>query len=466
MTNELRNSKHSADDALAYEKVDALRSGLLSRAGPLREQHGRGEGLATLAPPDAVAFPESVAEIQAIMRLCSQHNVPVIPFGSGTSLEGHVTAPHGGLCIDLSKMNKIIEVRQEDLDCTIEPGVTREQLNAYLRDQGLFFPIDPGANATLGGMASTRASGTNAVRYGTMRDIVLSADIVLSDGRLITTGGRARKSSAGYDLTRLFIGSEGTLGIICQLRVRLFGIPESISSAVCQFDSLEGAVQCVAETIQVGVPVARMELLDEVQIAACNAYSNLSFELAPTLFFEFHGSEASVHDQTELVEQLAQANGGLGFQWETTTEKRAALWKARHDAYFAAKALRPGTTAAITDVCVPMSRLVECIRQTRADIDMLGLQAPIVGHVGDGNFHVIILIDENNSDEVARFQDFDTQLVARALEMEGTCTGEHGIGSGKRAKLVNELGEGAVELMRFIKQGFDPTGIMNPGKIV
>ena len=375
-------------------------------------------------------------------------------------------ALRGGITIDVTNMNEVLEVNAEDLDCRVQPGVTRKQLNEFLRDTGLFFPIDPGANASLGGMSATRASGTNAVRYGTMRENVLGLTVVLADGRIIKTGGRARKSSAGYDLTRLFVGSEGTLGIITEVRLRLYGIPEAISAAVCPFDSLEGAVNTVMLTIQSGIPVARIELLDEVQMDALNKYSDLDYPLRPTLFFEFHGTDAGVEEQVTLVGEIASEFGGGNFQWATRTEDRNHLWQARHDAYYAALALRPGSSGWATDVCVPISNLAECILETRRDIDESDLLCPIVGHVGDGNFHLLFMIDpENEKEDLSRYQPLNDRLVERTLRMGGTCTGEHGIGSGKLKYMQSEHGE-SLELMRKIKQAYDPNNLMNPGKVI
>ncbi len=432
----------------------------------VREQHGRGEGGFSPLPPDIVCFANSTEEVAAIVRLCAEHKVPVIPFGTGTSLEGHVLALKGGVSIDLSHMNEILEVNTEDLDCRVEAGVTRKQLNNHIRDTGLFFAVDPGADASLGGMAATRASGTNAVRYGTMRESVLGLTVVMPDGRIVHTGGRARKSAAGYDLTRLLVGSEGTLGVITEVQLRLFGIPEAVSAAVCQYDTLEGAVNTVIQTIQLGVPVARIELLDEVQLGACIAYSKLEeYARKPTLFFEFHGTENSVKEQTETVDEISRENGGGDFRWATRQEDRNALWQARHDAYFAAVALRPGKRGISSDVCVPISRLAECIVESRADIEESGLVAPIVGHVGDGNFHVLFVIDPDDPKEAGRMEWVNERMVHRALAMGGTCTGEHGIGVGKMDFLVAEQGE-AVGVMRTVKMALDPDNIMNPGKIL
>ncbi|MBM3581749.1 MAG: FAD-binding protein [Alphaproteobacteria bacterium] len=429
------------------------------------ERHGRDESYHPGHAPDAVVFPQSTEEVVALVRACAARKVPIIPFGVGTSLEGHVAALQGGICLDLSRMNRIIAVRPEDMDATCEAGVTRKQLNEYVRDRGLFFTVDPGADATLGGMAATRASGTNAVRYGTMRDKVLSLVVVLSDGRVIRTSRRARKSAAGYDLTHLFVGSEGTLGVITELTVRLNGIPEAISAAVTAFPDLASAVDTVIATLQSGVPVARIELLDEVQMKALNRYAKLSYREAPTLFFEFHGSDKGVVEQVETVKALARDFGGSDFQWAARPEDRAKLWQARHDAHYAAMALRPGARGMATDVCVPISRLAECILETRADIDRSGLVAPIVGHVGDGNFHVIFVIDPDDADEIRRAQAVNERMVLRAIAMDGTCTGEHGVGYGKIGFLAAEHGE-ALGAMRAIKRALDPGGIMNPGKIL
>ncbi len=438
----------------------------LSVAQAIRDHHGRGEDYMALMPPDAVVFPTCTEEVAAIVQACAASRTPIIPFGAGSSLEGHVQARLGGVCIDLSRMNQILSVNTEDLDCRVQAGVTRLQLNEFLRDQGLFFPIDPGANATLGGMAATRASGTNAVRYGTMRDAVLGLTAVMPDGQIITTGGRARKSSAGYDLTRLLVGSEGTLAVITEVQVRLFGIPEAISSAVVAFDSLQGAVDTVIQAIQLGLPMARVELLDTLAMRACIAYSRLDgFSEAPTLFLEFHGSPTGVAEQAETFRLLADENGGGAYRWAEKAEARSALWKARHDAYFAALALAPGKRALATDVCVPISRLAECILATRQDLDESGILSPILGHVGDGNFHCVVLLDPHDPAEIEHAHAFSSRLVERALAMGGTCTGEHGIGQGKKPYLLKEHGP-AVAVMRAIKQALDPQGLMNPGKVI
>jgi len=437
----------------------------LSTAEAVCQQHGKDESFHEVAAPDAVAFAASTEEVAAIVTACARHKTPVIPYGTGTSLEGHVQALHGGVCIDLSQMNAILQVNGEDLDCRVQPGVTRKQLNTHLRDSGLFFPIDPGADASLGGMTATRASGTNAVRYGTMRENVLGLTVVLADGRVIRTGGRARKSAAGYDLTRMFVGSEGTLGVITEVQLRLYGIPEAISSAVCSFPTLEGAVKTVTQTIQLGIPVARIELLDEFQMDAINRYSKLSYPVQPTLFFEFHGSDNGVREQAEMVGEIAEEFGGGDFQWTSHQEDRNKLWQARHDAYYAAMALRPGCKGWATDVCVPISALTECLLETRKDIDASGILAPIVSHAGDGNFHLVFLVDTGDAEEMAKAAKVNDRMVARALAAGGTCTGEHGVGYGKIEFLKDEHGE-AVSVMRQIKNALDPDNIMNPGKIL
>jgi D-lactate dehydrogenase (cytochrome) len=431
----------------------------------VREQHAHTTTYIPLQAPDGVSFPENSQEVQEIVRICAQHCVPVIPFGTGTSLEGHVNAPGGGISVDMSRMKKIVSVNAEDLDCTVEPGVTRSELNQHLRDTGLFFPIDPGADASLGGMASTRASGTNAVRYGTMRENVIALTAVMADGRAVTTAKRAKKSAAGYDLTRLLIGSEGTLGIITSLTLKLYGIPQAISGGVCPFPSVDAACQAVIATIQMGVPVARIELVNALQMRAMKDYSKLDYPETPCLFLEFHGSETGVAEQAETFGEIAQELGGGAFMWTTVAEERAKLWKARHDAYWASLTLRPGAKGLSTDVCVPISRLAECIAETEADIADTGLIAPIVGHVGDGNFHVMVLMDMNDPAEIEQAERFVERLNYRAIAMEGTCTGEHGIGQGKMPFLEYELGPG-VDVMRAIKQALDPRNIMNPGKVI
>ena len=437
----------------------------LSTSAAVCAQHGKDESYHPPHPPDAVAFARSTDEVSAIVKLCADHKTPVIPFGTGTSLEGDVAALAGGVCVDLSQMNRILRVNAEDLDATVEAGVTRKQLNEYLRDTGLFFPIDPGADASLGGMAATRASGTNAVRYGTMRENVLSLTVVLADGTIIRTARRARKSAAGYDLTRLFVGSEGTLGIITELTVRLYGIPEAISAAVCAFPTIESAVDTVIVIIQSGIAVARIELLDDLQMAAINKYSKLNHKAAPTLFFEFHGTPTGVAEQAEVVQAIAAEHGGQDFRWATTPEERSKLWQARHDAYYAALAMRPGSKGLATDVCVPISRLAECISETKRDLASSPIPYALVGHVGDGNFHLVFMIDPDRPEELAEASRLNDQMVARALAMEGTSTGEHGVGYGKMDFMLAEHGE-AVGVMRTIKKALDPNGILNPGKIV
>ena len=430
----------------------------------LREQHANTLTWLKREPPDAVLFAETEAEVSKIVKLCAEARVPVIPFGTGTSLEGHVNAPFGGVSLDLSRMNRILAVHEADLDCVVESGVTRKVLNEYLRGSGLFFPVDPGADASLGGMAATRASGTNAVRYGTMRDAVLGLTAVLADGSVIKTGGRARKSSAGYDLTRLLIGSEGTLGVITSLTLKLYGIPETILSAVCPFDSIEGACNATIAALQMGIPLARIELADEAQIRACNAYSHLHLPETPTLFLEFHGTASGAREQVEAFAEIARAEGGGEYRWAERPEDRTKLWQARHDAYWAARGLKPGAEVLSTDVCVPISALAACVTATREDIDRLGLLAPIVGHVGDGNFHVMPLIEPSDPEERRRVQAFLNRLVERALACGGTCTGEHGVGQGKINYLAAEHGPG-VEVMAAIKKALDPLNILNPGKI-
>ncbi len=431
----------------------------------IRDQHSHTTTYLPSQAPDGVAFARSTEDVQEIVRVCAQHRVPVVPFGTGTSLEGHVNAPGGGISIDLSGMNKVLAVHAEDLDCTVEAGVTRQDLNTYLRDTGLFFPIDPGANASLGGMASTRASGTNAVRYGTMRENVLSVKAVMPDGAIVTTAKRARKSSAGYDLTRLLVGAEGTLGVITELTVRLYGIPQAISGGVCPFPDVASACKAVIETVQMGVPVARIELINGLGMRAFNNYAKLGYPETPCLFVEFHGTDAGVKEEAETFGEIAAAHGGGPFRWTADADERNRLWKARHDAYWAGMTLRPGARALSTDVCVPISRLAECIVETEADIARSGLVAPIVGHVGDGNFHVLALMDMDDAREIEAVEAFVARLNMRAIAMDGTCTGEHGVGQGKMAFLPHELGAG-VDVMRAIKQALDPQDIMNPGKVL
>jgi D-lactate dehydrogenase (cytochrome) len=431
----------------------------------IREQHGHTTTWHENQWPDAVAFAQSTEEVSEIVKVCATHKVPIIAFGTGTSLEGHVNAPAGGISIDVSQMRRVLEINSEDLDCVIQPGITRKALNEYLRDTGLFFPIDPGADASLGGMAATRASGTNAVRYGTMKDNIISLEVVLPDGCVIRTGKRAKKSSAGYDLTRLMIGSEGTLGIITELTVKLQGIPEAMSSATCSFPTVEAACNAVILTIQMGIPMARIELLDELQVKACNAYSKLSLPETPLLLLEFHGSASGVAEQAKTFGEVAEEFGGFDFAWTTSAEERTKLWQARHDAYWACLGWRPGATAIATDVCVPISQLAECVTKAQAKLSELGLEAPVVGHVGDGNFHTSVLVMADDAEEMAKAESYVSWLAETAIDMDGTCTGEHGVGQGKRGYLDKELG-GAVDIMRSIKTAIDPDNIMNPGKII
>ena len=459
----------TASAPLPAALVEALRQQFgtrYSQGESVRLQHGRDESKHEPMLPDGVVFAESTEEVAAVVRLCREHRVPVIPYGVGSSVEGHVLAVHGGISIDLSGMNRVLSIHAEDLDVTVQAGVTRKQLNDELKGTGLFFPIDPGADATLGGMAATRASGTNAVRYGTMRENVLSLTVVTPEGKIVRTGSRARKSSAGYDLTRLFVGSEGTLGIITELTVKLYPIPEAMSAAVCAFPSVDAAVDTVIQTIQLGVPVARVELLDALTLQAINRYSKTTLPEAPTLFFEFHGSDSGVQEQAELTQEIAQGNGGQDFQWATRQEDRSRLWQARHDAYFACLQLKPGARCFPTDVCVPISRLAECIHATNEDIAQVSLPIALFGHVGDGNFHLVVLVDTDNPKEMAEGEWISQRVVERAIAMEGTCTGEHGIGLGKQHYLLQEHGEDGVALMRTLKTALDPLNLMNPGKIL
>jgi D-lactate dehydrogenase (cytochrome) len=451
--------------AAVLEELKALLGDRATASKGIREHHGKDESYFPCAPPDAVVFPESTEEVRDIVNICRRHRTPMIPFGVGTSLEGHVLAIHGGVCVDVGRMNKVLAVHEADLDAVVQAGVTRKQLNEHVRHTGLFFPIDPGADATIGGMAATRASGTNAVRYGTMRENVLSLTVVLADGRVITTSRRSRKSAAGYDLTRLFVGSEGTLGIITEVTVRLYAVPEAMSAAICSFPDIAGAVDTVIQTLQAGIPIARSEALCATTMKAINAYSKTGYREQPTLFLEFHGTQAGVEEQARLVQDIARENGGMDFEWTTRAEDRTRLWSARHQAYFACLQLRPGARAVSTDVCVPISRLTECIVETSKDIAKASVPIPLFGHVGDGNFHCEILVKPDSEAELAEARAFNERVVDRALAMEGTCTGEHGIGMGKMKSLRKEL-EGAVELMATIKRGFDPENLMNPGKVV
>jgi D-lactate dehydrogenase (cytochrome) len=451
-------------EAFLSQLEDRFGAALTTAAAAL-EHHGKDESWHANAPPDAVVYPASTEDVAALVKLCAEYRVPVVPFGAGTSLEGHVLAIRGGVCVDMTRMNRVLAVHADDLDVTVEAGVTRKQLNRELHATGLFFPIDPGADATLAGMAATRASGTNAVRYGTMRENVLAIKAVLADGSIVQTAGRARKSSAGYDLTRLLVGSEGTLGIITELTVKLYPQPEAVSAATCAFPTVDAAVRTVMQTIQLGVPIARCELLDALTIGAVNRYSKLGLREAPMLFCEFHGTPAGVAEQAQTVQAIARELGGMDFQWTTLQEERTRLWQARHDAYPACMQLRPGNRAVATDVCVPISRLAECIAATNEDIERASMPIALFGHVGDGNFHLVILIDPQNPGDIEEAQALNTRVVMRALDMDGTCTGEHGIGFGKMDFLEAELGS-AVPAMRAIKRALDPHDIMNPGKVV
>ena len=449
------------------DTIDALKKLFGDRvqtSRAVRQQFGKDESFHPSLPPHAVIRVRDKQEVQQIVKICGQHKTPIVPHGAGTSLEGGIGAVKGGVCIDTSEMNNIIEVHAEDFDVVVQPGVTRRQLNEYLRDTGMFFSIDPGANATIGGMAATRASGTNAVRYGTMRENVINVEAVLADGSLIRTSKRARKSAAGYDLTRLLVGSEGTLGIFTEITLRVYPIPEAISAAVCTFETLEGAVNSVIEVIQFGIPIARVELLDELTMKSINMYSNTDYSESPTLFLEFHGSESGVREQAEQTQEIVREHGGNKFQWTSNTEQRNKMWRARHDVAWAAKLLHPAGEIWSTDVCVPISKLAECINETRKDIDEAKLLAPIVGHVGDGNFHLLLLVDHDDPEEVERAEALHRRMVLRALEMDGTCTGEHGIGYGKIEFLKIEHGN-AIEPMKMIKSALDPDNIFNPGKV-
>jgi D-lactate dehydrogenase (cytochrome) len=457
-----RPLRSAAQDVIA--RLHNVLGDRLSTAPATREQHGKDLTWAAGHAPDAVAFVQTTEEVQAVVVACAEHRVPVIPFGTGTSLEGHFTAPWGGISIDLNGMNHILEVNSQDLDCRVEAGVTRKALNVHLRDQGLFFPIDPGADASLGGMAATRASGTNAVRYGTMRENVMGLTVVMANGEIVRTGGRAKKSSAGYDLTRLMVGSEGTLGVITEVALRLQGIPEGMAAGVCSFPSVEACCLTTIETIQSGIPVARIELVDAAHIKAINAYSKLTLAEAPTLFVEFHGTHVGVKEQSELFHAIAAEHGGGDFQWATKEEDRQKLWQARHDAFWASKAMAPVHMDTFsTDVCVPISHLAECVEETRIDLERHSIFGPMIGHVGDGNFHVGMYCDSSDAAEVSLVKAAYDRMIARALKMGGTCTGEHGIGSGKRKYLRDEHGNG-VDVMIAIKTALDPQNIMNPGK--
>lgn len=448
-----------ASDILKQRFGDRFQSG-----ASVCEQHAHTLTYLQNQPPDAVVFAQSAEDVAWIVQVCAEHRCPVIPFGVGSSLEGQLNAPSGGISIDLSQMNEVIEVHPQDLTVTVQPGVTRKALNVYLRDTGLFFPIDPGADASLGGMASTRASGTNAVRYGTMKDNVLGLRAVMADGREINTASRAKKTSAGYDLTRLMVGAEGTLGVITELTLKLHGVPESIVGGVCNFPTVSAACEAAIQTIQYGIPIARIELLDAMQVKACNTYSKLDLAEVPTMFVEFHGTESSTQEQSALFGEIIADCGGSDFKWTADEAERNKLWQARHDSYWAARGLRPAADAIVTDACVPISRLAQCVEETCADIAENNLVAPIVGHVGDGNFHVLVLVDLQNDAEVAVAKAFSGRLSDRAIAMGGTCTGEHGIGQGKKQYLRDELGD-SVDFMALIKNALDPDNIMNPGKI-
>ena len=450
--------------------VQALRAILgdrVSTAASVKEHHSHGESWHAAAEPDAVVFPETTDEVSRVVTACAAHGAPVIAFGIGSSLEAHVNAIHGGVSIDLTRMTKVLRLSADDMDVTVEAGLTHRKLNDHLKNTGLMFMVDPGADATIGGMTATRASGTAAVRYGTMRDTVLGLTVVLADGRVVRTGGRARKSSSGYDLTRLFVGSEGTLGIITEVTLRLYGRPEAITTAVCNFPSMEAAATTVIQTIQLGVPVARIEIIDEAQLRVVNQYSKTSFPEAPTLFFEFHGpSQAVVEEHARLVKDVTDEHGGSAFRWTSSLEERAKLWEARHNALYATIASRPGCKAWTSDVCVPIAHLAECIVETQADLAASSLVAPLVGHAGDGNFHLIFMLDPNDPDERARVAAANHRLVERALKFGGTCSGEHGVGTGKLKYLEQEHGAEALAVMRQVKAALDPKNLMNPGKLV
>ncbi len=472
MTNQARPTLRRREGRLSAKTIADVTDALAARFGnrlvtsqAAREQHGHTLTWLENAPPDAVVYAESRDDVIDAVRICAVHDAPIVPFGAGTSLEDHLNALHGGVSLDCARMDKVLAVHAEDLDCVVEPGVTRKALNEHLRDTGLFFPIDPGADATIGGMAATRASGTNAVRYGTMKDAVISLGIVTAEGAFLRTASRAKKSAAGYDLTRLFVGSEGTLGVIVEVTLRLAGVPEAIAGGHCPFPSVRAACDATIQTIQSGLPIARIELLDALQVKACNAYSKLELPETPTLFVEFHGSEEGVAEQARRFGEIAGDHGGGTFVWATRPEERSRLWQARHDVFWADSVFRPGARAFATDVCVPISRLADCVEETQRDIAELGLVAPIVGHVGDGNFHVTPLVDMNEPAEIARAESFSARLARRAIAMEGTCTGEHGVGRHKIAYVEEEHSPETLELMRRVKAAFDPMGLFNPGKI-
>jgi len=453
-------------DQSVLAELKALLGDRVSTSAAVREHHGKDESYFPYALPDAVVFLKTTEEVRDVVNICRRHRVPMIPYGVGTSLEGHILAVKGGVCIDLSQMNQLLAVHEADLDAVVQAGVTRKQLNEHIKHTGLFFPVDPGADATLGGMAATRASGTNAVRYGTMRENVLSLKVVLADGRIIQTSRRAKKSAAGYDLTRLFVGSEGTLGIITEVTVRLYPVQEAMSAAVCAFDSVDGCTNTVIQTIQSGIPIARCDIVCEKTVGAINKFKKTSYRVAPTVFFEFHGSKSSVVEQAETVQAIAKEHGGMDFVWATKPEERTALWQARHDAYFACLQIRPGSRAVSTDVCVPISRLAECVHETMEDVKNYFAPVPLLGHIGDGNFHLMLLVDPAKPQETETAKAFNKRLVERALRMEGTCTGEHGVGLGKMGSMKLELGDDVIDVMRDIKKVFDPDNLMNPGKVV
>jgi D-lactate dehydrogenase (cytochrome) len=459
--NKAREFDHSV-----LAELKALLGDRVSTSAAVREHHGKDESYFPYALPDAVVFAKTTEEVRDIVNICRRHRVPMIPYGVGTSLEGHILAVQGGVCIDLSQMNQVLAVHEEDLDAVVQAGVTRKQLNEHIKHTGLFFPVDPGADATLGGMAATRASGTNAVRYGTMRENVLSLKVVLADGRIIQTSTRAKKSAAGYDLTRLFVGSEGTLGIITEVTVRLYPVQEAMSAAVCAFDSVDGCTNTVIQTIQSGIPIARCDIVCQLTVDAINKFKKTNYRVAPTVFFEFHGSKTSVVEQAEAVQAIAKEHGGKDFVWATKPEERTQLWQARHDAYFACLQIRPGSRAVSTDVCVPISRLAECVHETMEDVKSYFAPVPLLGHIGDGNFHLMLLVDPSKPEETEIAKTFNKRLVDRALRLEGTCTGEHGVGLGKMGSMQKELGDDVVDVMRDIKKVFDPDNLMNPGKVV
>src|SRR3954469_12176976 len=451
--------------ALAEAPAPALAPDRVAAGEDVRRLHGTDESFHAPAPPDLVVFPLDVDEAAAVVRICAEHRAPIVPFGAGTSLEGHVAALQGGVSVDMSRMNAVLRLSVDDMDVTVQAGVTRTQLDDRLRPEGVFFPVDPGADATIGGMIATGASGTTTVRYGAMRENVISLTVVTAEGTVVRTRSRARKSSAGYDLTRLFIGSEGTLGLICEATLRIHPTPEAMSAPGCPFGTLEGGVDCGLDVGGLGIPVARIELADAAQIDAINRYEESAHEVAPTLFLEFHGSQTEVEAQAAEVQELALEHGASAFAWATDEAERRRLWRARHRAYDAARAPRPGSRGLTTDVCVPVSRLTECILATQADIEALGLPAPIVGHVGDGNFHVAVLVDPSSAEEIAAAEAFHVRLVRRAIAMDGTCTGEHGVGYGKAAFLIEEHGPEAVAMMRAVKRALDPDDLFNPGKL-